>query len=191
MIASNLQPIIAKYGLWAVFTGTFLEGETVLVTAGILAGEGLLKPLNVWLSAFLGAWSGHVFWFFIGRMFGTRYMLPKSNRIEDRLAEVNKIILERPKTAIFVLQYLYGMRIIGAMGLGMTSLSFARFIFYELLNCMLWAAVVFMAGYILGETFIHVFHGWFRWIWLGMSIAVLALFFRHLEVILPLRKSKN
>jgi membrane-associated protein len=191
VIDLNLHEIITKHGLLAVFMGTFLEGETVLVTAGILAGKGLLKPLSVWLSGSFGAWSGHVFWFFVGRMFGTRYLLPKSKRIEERIAEVNKIILERPKTAIFVLQYLYGMRIIGAMGLGITGLSFARFIFYEALNCMLWAAVVFMAGYIVGESIMHVFHGWLRWIWLGSSIAVLVLFFRHLELILLLEKGKN
>ncbi|VAX28858.1 hypothetical protein MNBD_NITROSPIRAE02-966, partial [hydrothermal vent metagenome] len=98
--------------------------------------------------------------------------------------EANRIILNHPRTAIFILQYLYGMRVIGAMGLGTTELSFARFVLYEALNCMLWALVVFTAGYVLGETFIHILHGWFRWAWMGISLLVLLLFFRHLKLFL-------
>jgi len=25
----------------------------------------------------------------------------------------------------------------------------------------------------------HIFHGWLRWIWLGISVLLLALFFHH------------
>ncbi|HDL21035.1 MAG TPA: DedA family protein [Nitrospirae bacterium] len=183
--------IIKKYGVLSVFAGTFLEGELVLVTAAILAGDGLINPVSVWMSASLGAWAGHVFWFSIGRMFGSRYILPGFKGLRPRVEEVNRIILKHPKTAIFILQYLYGMRIIGAMGLGITDLSFARFMFYEALNCMLWALVVFTAGYILGETFIHILHGWLRWVWLGLSLLVLVLFFRHLKLFLHSKIEKG
>lgn len=190
VLASSLQPIIRKYGLLAVFIGTFFEGETVLITAGIFSGMGLMKASDVWLNAAFGGWSGHLFWFFIGRTFGTRCFLFKKERIRSRVAEINKIILKRPKAAIFILQYLYGMRIIGAIGLGMTSLSFPRFMYYEALNCMIWAAVVLAPGYFLGETFMYFFQGWFRWLWLGLSVLVLALFYRHLEIVF-LRKTEK
>ena len=184
MITTGLLMFIKKYGILSVFAGTFLEGELVLVTAAILAGDGLLNPVSVWLSASLGAWTGHVFWFFIGRKLGSGYILPRFKRLRPRIEEANRIILNHPKTAIFILQYLYGMRVIGAMGLGTTELSFARFVLYEALNCMLWALVVFTAGYVLGETFIHILHGWFRWAWMGVSLLVLLLFFRHLKLFL-------
>ncbi|MEC4685062.1 MAG: DedA family protein [Nitrospirota bacterium] len=184
MITANLLIIIKKYGILSVFAGTFLEGELVLVTAAILAGDGLLNPVSVWMSASLGAWTGHVFWFFIGRKFGSGYILPRLKRLGPRIEEVNRIVLNHPKAAIFILQYLYGMRVIGAMGLGITKLSFARFMLYEALNCMLWALVVFTIGYVLGETFVHVLHGWFRWAWMGLSFLVLVLFFRHLKLFL-------
>ncbi len=191
MTALNLttEAVIRQYGLLAVFAGTFIEGETVLLTAGVLAGTGLLDPLSVWVSASLGAWTGHVFWFFTGRILGNRYIVPRIKWIRVRVAEVNRIVLERPKTAIFILQYLYGMRIIGALAIGITELSFARFMFYEALNCMLWAAVVLTAGYILEETVMQIFHGWLAWVWLGLSITATALFIRHLERILSRKKS--
>ncbi|VAX31061.1 hypothetical protein MNBD_NITROSPIRAE02-550, partial [hydrothermal vent metagenome] len=44
MITTGLLMFIKKYGILSVFAGTFLEGELVLVTAAILAGDGLLNP---------------------------------------------------------------------------------------------------------------------------------------------------
>ncbi len=189
---SNLNSVAAaavgKYGIAAVFAGTFIEGETVLLAAGILAGTGLLNPLSVWVSASLGAWAGHVFWFFAGRMLGNRYILPKSKWIRVRFAEVNRIVLERPKSAVFILQYLYGMRIIGAVAIGITGMSFAKFMFYEALNCMLWAALILGAGYILEESIMQIFHGWLAWLWLGLSLAAVLLFIRRIEHILSAKR---
>lgn len=191
MITDNLLIIIKKYGILTVFAGTFLEGEVVLITAAVLAGDGLFNPISVWMSASLGAWVGHIFWFFIGRIFGSRYIIPRFKGLRSHFEEANRIILNHPKTSIFILQYLYGMRIIGAMGLGITELSFVRFVFYEALNCALWALVIFTVGYILGETFIHILHGWLRWVWFGLSLLVLVLFFRHLKIFLHSKIEKG
>ncbi len=181
MISSELLIIIKKYGLLTVFGGTFFEGEGVLITAAVLAGEGFLDPAGVWLTALMGAWTGHIFWFFIGRKLGSRFILTKLPRYRSHFEEVNRIILRHPKTSIFILQYLYGMRIIGALGLGLTELSFSRFALYEAINCALWALVIFTAGYVLGETFLHMLHGWLRWVWMGVSIIVLILFYHRLQ----------
>ncbi|NOZ68662.1 MAG: DedA family protein [Deferribacteres bacterium] len=189
-LSPSAAALISKYGIAAVFAGTFIEGETVLLAAGIVAGAGLLNPLSVWASASLGAWAGHVFWFFAGRIFGNRYILPKSNWIRVRFAEVNRIVLERPKTAVFILQYLYGMRIIGAVAIGITEMSFRKFMLYEALNCMLWAALILGAGYILEESIMRIFHGWLAWLWLGVSVAAVILFIRHLERTLSRKRLK-
>lgn len=179
MIVSNLHTIITKYGLLAVFAGTFMEGETVLITAGILASQGLFKPVAVCLTASLGALSGHISCFLLGRLLCNRPKLLKLKRLQKRIARANKVILEHPKKAIIILQYLYGMRVFGAIAIGMSGLSLIRFIFYEALNCIVWAVIIFITGYTLGVSFIHIFHGWLRWIWLGISVLLLALFFHH------------
>ena len=180
MIVSNLQTIIERYGLLAVFAGTFMEGETVLITAAILAGQGLFKPGAVCLSAFLGALSGHMSCFLLGRILRNRPNLVKIEKFQKRITRVNKIILKHPKKAVIILQYLYGMRVFGAIAIGMSGLSLVRFLLYESLNCMVWAVIVFMTGYTLGVSFMYIFHGWLRWVWLGISVLLLALFFHHI-----------
>jgi membrane-associated protein len=180
---SNLTDLISAYGLVAVFVGAFIEGEGVLIAAGILAGEGLLHPVSVWWIASVGAWLGHLFWFLIGRRLGRRYLLPRFKGISERIQRADGIIQHHPGTAIFILQYLYGTRMIGAVAFGLTRLSFGRFLFFEALNCPVWAALVESAGYLLGEVVIRLFHNWVKWIWLALSVIVFVWIFQHLKPI--------
>lgn len=176
----SLMKLVSTYGLFALFVGTFIEGEGVLIVVGILTGEGLFNPFSVWLTASLGAWLGHLFWFLIGRKFGSNYLLP---RFKERVAIIDQVVRSHPKTAIFVLQYLYGVRIIGAIALGLTKLSFGRFLFYEAANCLVWAAAVGGVGYILGEAVKNVFYGWVRWVWIALSLIILLLISRYVKFI--------
>ena len=54
----DLQSIIENYGYAAIFIGTFLEGETVLVLAGMAAHRGYLVLTWVITAAFLGRLCG-------------------------------------------------------------------------------------------------------------------------------------
>ncbi len=182
-MTSNLTDLVSIYGLAAVFVGAFIEGEGVLIAAGILAREGLLDPVSVWWTASLGAWLGHLFWFLVGRRLGSQYLWFRFKGLNERITKADKIIQHHPGTAIFILQYLYGMRIIGAIAFGLTQLPFRRFLFYETLNCPLWAAIVESAGYLLGEVVIKIFHDWVKWIWLASSVVVLVWIFHYLKPI--------
>ena len=50
----DLQSIIENYGYAAILIGTFLEGETILVLAGLAAHQGYLVLTWVILAAFAG-----------------------------------------------------------------------------------------------------------------------------------------
>ena len=49
-----LETIIARYGLFAVFAGAALEGETAALIGGLLAHESLLPPAGVAAAATAG-----------------------------------------------------------------------------------------------------------------------------------------
>jgi membrane-associated protein len=171
-MTAALTALVSQYGLVAVFAGAFLEGEGILIVAGILAGQGLLHPVSVWVAASLGAWLGHLFWFLVGRMVGRQHLLDRLTWIGDPLDRADRVIQRHPGAAVFLLQYLYGTRIIGAMAFGLTHLSLGRFLWYEALNCSIWAALVESLGYFLGETGSRIFHGWGKWLWLALSLAL-------------------
>jgi membrane protein DedA with SNARE-associated domain len=62
-----VDALIAHSGYAAVLVGTFLEGETVLVLAGIAAHRGYLDLPLVIGAAFLDTLFGDQLYFFLGR----------------------------------------------------------------------------------------------------------------------------
>jgi len=67
MLFMDLQSIIENYGYAAILIGTFLEGETILVLAGLAAHQGYLVLTGVIFAAFLGSLSGDQLFFYLGR----------------------------------------------------------------------------------------------------------------------------
>jgi membrane-associated protein len=173
MLIAHATDLFARYGGIAVFVSTFLEGESLLIAAGILTQRGLLSPWVVWLAASLGAWCGHLLWFAVGRRLRATALVRRWPAFGRRVAQANRVVRAHPKAAIFLLQYLYGLRLVGAAGLGFTSLAFERFALYEAFNCLLWAALFTAVGLALGEAAAVLFAGWLRWIWLAASVLVL------------------
>jgi len=67
---SDLESFVQSYGYGALFLGTLLEGETVLILAGLMAHMGLMKLPPVILVALLGSFLEDQFYFFLGRRQG-------------------------------------------------------------------------------------------------------------------------
>lgn len=180
-VTERLTALVSHYGLAAVFAGTFFEGEGVLVAAAVLSGEGLLPPLSVWLTAASGAWLGHLAWFVVGRWLGQRQLQDRWRWLGERLDLADRIIRRHPGWAVFILQYLYGIRMIGAAAFGMTHLSFGRFLSYQAFNCLVWSALVGSVGYFMGEAGGRFFQGWGKWLWLAVSVVLLVWLLRRLK----------
>ena len=184
MTTTSVAALVSRYGLLAVFGGTLFEGEAVLIVAATLSAQGMLDPVRVWLVASTGAWLGHLFWFTMGRAIRGRRLAPGSAAFRTRAANAKRLIEARPVTAIFLLQYLYGLRLVGAVALGMTELSLLRFALYEIVNCLVWAALIGGVAYLLGGLVTEIFHGWFRWIWMVASAGLVVLLLRFVDRLL-------
>jgi membrane protein DedA with SNARE-associated domain len=180
----SVAALVSRYGLLAVFGGTLLEGEGILIVAATLSAHGVLDPVRVWLAAASGAWLGHVFWFTTGRAIRGRRLALGSVAFRARAAKVKRLIEARPVTAILLLQYLYGLRLVGAVALGLTELSLLRFVLYEIVNCLVWAGLIGGVAYLLGGLAAEIFHGWFKWIWMVASAVLVALMLRFVDRLL-------
>ena len=143
--------LLHKFGYLAVFVGTFLEGETILVMAGFVAHRGHLHLTPVILYAFLGAYTGHLFWFWLGRTQGIR-LLERFPRMKEQFGRGIRIFERYGAAAIFIMQWLYGLRITGAVIIGISRISLARFLIYEAITCIVWAIVIGTAGYYFGRA---------------------------------------
>ena len=145
------ESLLQQYGYYAVFLGTFLEGETILVVAGFLAERKYLALPTVILVAFAGAFSGHVFWFWVGRTRGLQ-TLKRFPKVERHFAKGIRLFERYGAPTIFISQYLYGLRISCAIIVGISKISTLKFLLYQGISCITWAALIGTLGYYFGEA---------------------------------------
>ena len=143
--------LLQKFGYLAVYVGTFLEGETILVLAGFFAERGYLHLPLVALCAFGGAYTGHVFWFWLGRSQGVK-MLDRFPRMKKHFGKGIRIFERYGAPAIFITQWLYGLRITCAVIIGISKISTLKFLVYEAITCIVWAIIIAIAGFVFGTA---------------------------------------
>ena len=147
----SAELLLHKFGYLAVFIGTFLEGEAILVMAGFFAQRGYLALAPVALAACLGAYTGHVFWFWLGRSQGVK-LLDRFPRMKRHFGRGIRMFERYGAPAIFITQWLYGLRITCAVIIGISRISTAKFLIYEAITCVVWAIIISCAGYFFGQA---------------------------------------
>jgi membrane protein DedA with SNARE-associated domain len=142
---------LEKFGYLAVIVGTFLEGETILVLAGFFASRDYLSMPGVIASAFAGAFGGHLFWFWLGRTKGVK-LLNQFPQTQKHFGRGVRLFERYGALAIVLSQYLYGLRISCAIVVGISRISALKFISYQALSCITWAALIAGLGYYFGRA---------------------------------------
>jgi membrane protein DedA with SNARE-associated domain len=147
----SAELLLQKFGYLAVFVGTFLEGETILVLAGFFAERGHLNPIAVVLWGFSGAYIGHIFWFWLGRSQGVK-LLDRFPKMKKHFGKGIRMFERYGAAAIFITQWLYGLRITCAVIIGISRISTVKFLIYEAITCAIWSVVIAGLGYVFGTA---------------------------------------
>jgi len=148
----NLPELLQAWGYWAVLGGSLIEGETLLLLGGFAAHRGYLSlPLVIGVAA-LGGFLGDQFYFFLGRRYGAR-LLARFPRMRPRAARVRALLERYHMPAIIAVRFLYGLRTVGPMAIGMTSVPWLRFLALNFIGAVLWAIAIVLAGYAFGQAF--------------------------------------
>lgn len=145
------ESLLEQFGYFAVFIGTFLEGEAILVAAGFFASRGYLDVFAVGVVAFAGAFAGHIFWFWLGRAHGVR-LLDRFPRMKRHFGKGIRVFERYGAAAIIITQWLYGLRITAAVIIGMSKIAIVKFLIYEAVSCAVWAAVITGLGFYFGRA---------------------------------------
>ncbi|MBX4209313.1 DedA family protein [Candidatus Parcubacteria bacterium] len=149
-----LEAILAQYGLIAVFLGTFLEGEIVVIAAGILANLGFIALPSVFAVALCATFLGDQFFFYIGRKKGTEFLEKRHRRHWRKRADrVHDLIHNHQNKILFGYRFLYGLRIPTLFALGTSELPTKKFVFLNLINSVVWSTLFVLGGYFFGDVF--------------------------------------
>jgi len=153
----DLQSIVENYGYAAILVGTFLEGETILVLAGLAAHQGYLILTWVILAAFLGSLGGDQLFFYLGRKH-SQAVLSRRPAWKAKAEKIHKMMNRFETPMILSFRFLYGLRTVTPFVIGMSPVSVKKFVVLNAVGALVWAAAVASGGYLFGQA-LEIFIG--------------------------------
>ncbi|MDL1866125.1 DedA family protein [Betaproteobacteria bacterium PRO4] len=151
----DIPGLIQSYGYLAVAVGTFLEGESVLLTAGAAAFHGYLWMPAIILIATLSGFLGDQISFYAGRKYGNR-LLARFPALQLRATRVSALLERHNVSFILAVRFMYGLRVAGPMVMGMSNIHWSRFLILNLTGAVIWAITIASIGYGLGQGFVYL-----------------------------------
>jgi membrane protein DedA with SNARE-associated domain len=151
-----LESLLASYGYPILLIGTFLEGEAILVMAGVAAHIGYLSLGWVVACGFAGSLLGDQLFFYLGRRRG-QAILARRPAWKARSERVLRKLEQHETPLLIGFRFLYGLRSITPFAIGLTNISYMRFTIFNVVSAAAWASAVSLAGYFFGQAIESVF----------------------------------
>ncbi len=173
-LEAKLIFLLKEYGYIILFFWSILEGEAGLVMAGVLSHTG---DMNLFASIFvagLGGFVGDQIYFYIGR-YNREYIHKLLKKQRRKFALAHLWLKKYGWPIIFVQRFMYGMRTIIPMAIGLTRFSAKKFALINFFSALVWAAFTIIPSYIFGEEILSLLH-WVKAHWYyALPLAALIL----------------
>jgi membrane protein DedA with SNARE-associated domain len=147
--------LLKTYGYVILFAWSILEGEAGLVMAGLLSHTGDMNMYWAIFIAGLGGFTGDQIYFYIGR-FNKAYVHRNFKGQRRKFALAHLLLNKYGWPIIFVQRYMYGMRTIIPISIGLTRYSAKMFAFINLISAWCWAAITIVPAWYFGEEILVV-----------------------------------
>lgn len=154
MDVSQLQQAISDYGYWALFVGTFMEGETTFLLGGVMARQGFLDPVKVALAALAGGFLGDQFFFLLGRWRGA-WVLNRFPKLARKAAMVRRRVRRHATPLVLLSRFLVGFRMVVPLACGISRVQPWRFVLLNLVSALAWTVVFAGLGYSAGGWLVN------------------------------------
>lgn len=144
--------IFAETGL---LIGIFLPGDSLLVTAGVLASQGYL---NVWLLGLIlnvAATAGNQTGYWIGRTTGPRIFKRDDSRFfkKKHVARAHAFYEKHGGKTIIIARFVPIVRTLAPVIAGVGNMKYRTFLMFDIIGGVLWVWSTLLAGYYLGRIF--------------------------------------
>jgi len=156
----SLEEFVQQYGYLAILIGTFFEGETIVIVAGVAAHLGLLELPWVIVSAIVGSFSGDQLYYYIGRHWGPK-IIAKRLSWQEAAQKVYRLLHRHQYFLILTFRFYYGLRNVTPFAVGSAHVPRLRFFTLNLVGAIVWAITFAYAGYFFGQAvklFIDDYH---------------------------------
>jgi len=157
----HLGPIIQDYGVWTylilfivVFCETglvvtpFLPGDSLLFLAGVFAGRGELSLATLIVSLILAATLGDTVNYWVGHFLGHRLLASKRRIIRpEHLTYTHEFFEKYGGKTIIIARFVPIVRTVAPFVAGLGSMSYGRFMSYNVIGGTGWVLLCTLAGF--------------------------------------------
>jgi membrane protein DedA with SNARE-associated domain len=142
---------VRNWGYWAIFLGSLIEGESIILTASGLAAFGYFDIQKVMLTAFFGTLLADQALYYLGYFRG--------HAIFERFPSLRKgadkaFVMLHKYDIWFILscRFIYGIRVVSSIVIGAAHVKPVRFSILNVIAAIIWTVVSCMGGYLLGDV---------------------------------------
>ncbi len=161
-----VTPFLTHYGYFAIFFGVLLEdfgvplpGETIVLTASILAGQNVFNIVDVIVTATLGGIVGDTAGYFLGLRYGHRLLVRFAKYVglhQDLLHRINHWVVHRGVWLVAVARFVDGLRQLNGWIAGANGIAWTRFIPLNVAGAGLWVVAWALSGYFFSKKILAV-----------------------------------
>lgn len=131
----------------------FLPGDSLLFAAGSFAALGVLNPWLLFLLLSLAAIAGDSLNYAIGHNLGAR-ILARNHRLikKEHLDRTHQFYEKYGGKTIIIARFVPIVRTLAPFVAGLGSMTYGRFLFYNISGGLLWISTLTAAGYFFGQV---------------------------------------
>ena len=138
----------------ALFVGFVLPGETAVLIGGLLAATGHLSLPTLLLLVVLAGVVGDSVGFEVGRWLGPRILdLRVLRRHRTRLEGARTYLRQRGGRAVVLGRWTALLRAMTPALAGASSMSYRRFLAFNVIGGLVWGTGVTLLGYLAGDSY--------------------------------------
>ena len=174
-----IEGVLFQLGYLGLAIGAFLEGEVIVILAGLLAHAHYLSLTLVIIVSIVATFAGDQFFFYLGKH-KSEWIFNLFPKFAKRVDIAKEQVHLHQNKIMATFRFLYGLRIATLIALGASGVSHKKFVVWNIFNSIIWSFLFSFGGYYFGtafETYVTGFKHFERRALIGFAILVVALWF--------------
>jgi membrane-associated protein len=160
----DLKSLILSIGLLGVFGivfaesglffGFFLPGDSLLLTAGLLASQGFFDIKILILGCCIGAIAGDSVGYWFGKKAGPKIFKRPNSLLfkKENLLKAKAFYEKHGGKTIVLARFMPFIRTFAPIVAGAGDMHYSRFLFFNIFGGVFWVLSMSLLGYFLGEV---------------------------------------
>ncbi|MFE8070898.1 DedA family protein [Marinobacteraceae bacterium S3BR75-40.1] len=156
----DYEALIQQFGYLAIFLGTIVEGEVVLLLGGFLAQRDFLDVYGVIALGYLGTYISESAIYHFGRSHGRAFVNRRSPAWQTRYHQFSKRLHRHRYPLILFYRFFYGMRTVAPFAIGTSGVNPLTFHCLNLVGTFMWTSLFASLGYFFGRSVTQFIEKW-------------------------------